>query len=154
MTYVGIDPGRTGAAVAVGDDGLTVVWARSWRALDVPPDDLPIRSGDVVAVEAQYVGLGAHSSLRLAEWTGGMLAGLPRDVGVMRPLATTWRAKVLRQGRLTREAAKEAALVLCHRHAIGMPAELAWLVDVAEAWCMARYAWGWSEAVAARTERE
>lgn len=143
MKYFGIDPGQTGAAVAVAGDGLTVVAVRAWRRHPIPPGlaDL-VEPGDVVAVEAQYVGPGAHASLALAEWTGRLLEQLPAGCAILRPLATTWRARVLRRGRVSRSEAKGLAIAACRAHAIGLAPELASKPDVAEAWCMARYAWG------------
>jgi len=127
--------------VAVGDDGLTVSAYLSWRDLDHPPA-LAVLDEDIIAVEAQYVGPGAHASLRLAEWTGALLASLPPGCRILRPLATTWRARVLRRARMGRKEAKRAAIAACVAHSSGLPAGVSALPDVAEAWCMARYAWG------------
>jgi hypothetical protein len=52
---------------------------------------------------------------------------------------------VLRRARLRREQAKAAAVQLCRQHS-GLPDEVARRHDVAEAWLMARYAWGWQRA--------
>ena len=136
-TLVGVDPGRTGAAVWLGDDGRTVLRVQRWRDLDDPPV-LEVTAPALVAVEAQYVGRGAHASLRLAEWTGGLVSRLPPGVEVLRPVAATWRAAVLRVGRVRRADAKRHALTAA-LYSLGEPLET---VDACEAWCLARYAWG------------
>jgi hypothetical protein len=51
---------------------------------------------------------------------------------------------VLRRARLGREAAKASAIEACLKYAIGLDPDLAKLPDVAEAWCQARYAWGFT----------
>ncbi len=145
MRFVGVDPGKAGALVEVAPNGATVVAVHRWSRCAVPPDAVllhlaGLRAGDVLAVEQGYVGPGAHASLVLAEWTGRLLAGVPPGVEVLRPLATTWRAKVLRAARLGRADAKAAA---DRAAAIGTGAgELSG--HSSEAWCLARYAWGWS----------
>jgi hypothetical protein len=58
---------------------------------------------------------------------------------VVRPLASQWRAKVLRQNP-RRDAAKRLAIAAAGPH---LPAEFVDDPDVSEAWCMARWAWGW-----------
>jgi hypothetical protein len=144
VRYDGLDPGQTGAFVAVDDDGLTVLDILYWEDAEFPPK-LPLLPDDVVAVEEQYVGRGAHASLRVAEWAGEAIAQV-RGAGctLLRPLATTWRAKVFHRPRLDREAAKAAAIALCVENARNLDPELAHLPDVAEAWCQARYARFWT----------
>jgi len=153
VTYLGVDPGHSGAAVSLADDGLTVLAAWRWtpRVLETQdgrvlaysaPHQIAAVIGPhaVAAVEAPYVGLSHRGSLSLAEWTGGFLSGL--DVGeILRPTAAEWRAKVLHVGRVRRAPAKALALRAAALHARGLP----WLDDhVAEAWCLARFAWGWA----------
>lgn len=145
MRFVGVDPGKSGAAVEITTDGATVIRVVRWARAETPPDTLAallrdLGPGDVVAVEQCYVGPGARASLTLAEWTGRLLAEIPADVEVLRPLAAQWRAKVLRSARLGRTDAKAAA---------DRAARLGTGTDVltghsSEAWCLARYAWGWS----------
>ena len=146
MRFVGIDPGRTGALVVVGDDGQTALDVLTWAGQDMPPAGIVQRlvPGDVVALEDQYIGAGAHASKTLHEWTVRLLVQLPDDVTVMRPLASSWRAKVFRRARLRRAAAKRLAIAACREHS-GLADELAAMPDVAEAWAMARYAWGWAQ---------
>lgn len=138
MRYVGIDPGSTGACVVVADDGRTVLDQQRWWGHKVPPRLTIIEPGDIVALEAQHVGRGNRSSLTLAEWAGSLIATLPEGITLLRPLATTWRARVLRQGRLQREPAKRLAIAAATPHLPGPVTH-----DAAEAWCLARYAWGW-----------
>lgn len=140
MRFVGIDPGQTGACVVVGDDGLTVLDQQRWSRCRVPPLLTVVEAGDVVALEAQHVG-GPRASLVLAEWAGRMLATLPEPIVLLRPLATTWRAKVLRNGRLQREPAKRLAIAAATPYLPGPVTH-----DAAEAWLLARYAWGWAMA--------
>lgn len=141
--YVGIDPGMTGAAVVVGADGLEVLDLQAWHRSRVPPAITVVLAGDVVALEAQHVGRGNHASLVLAEWTGRLAAALPPGITILRPLATSWRAKVLRDGRLQREPAKRLAIAAATPHLVAA----GWTdvtADIAEAWCMARYACFWA----------
>lgn len=140
MRFVGIDPGQNGACVVVGDDGRTVLDQQRWMKHRIPPLIEIIEGGDVVAFEAQHVG-GPRASLVLAEWSGRMLATLPPNITILRPLATTWRAKIFRQGRLQREPAKRLAIAAALPYVPGTVTH-----DVAEAWCLARYAWGWAMA--------
>lgn len=138
MRYVGIDPGQTGHCVVVGDDGETVLAEQGWKKLRIPPAITILEPGDVVALEAQHVA-GPHASLVLSEWCGRLLATLPSGITVIRPLATTWRAKVFRNGRLQREPAKRMAIAAASRFMTGDVSH-----DRAEAWCMARYARFWA----------
>ena len=140
MRYLGLDPGQSGALVEVASDGRTVVAWRQWRRERTPPRDLlsDLGAETVIAVEAPYVGRGARASLVLAEWTGAVLAQIPEDVTVLRPTAQQWRAKVLRANP-DRASAKRLALRAAETVGwVGVPDH------VAEAWCLARYAWGWS----------
>lgn len=142
MRFVGIDPGQTGHCVVIGDDGSTVLAEQGWRKLRIPPVITILEPGDVVALEAQHVA-GPHACLVLAEWCGRLLATLPAGITVLRPLATTWRAKVFRNGRLQREPAKRVAIAAATPYlSAGTPVTH----DRAEAWAMARYAWGWAMA--------
>lgn len=135
MRYVGIDPGQQGALVVVGDDGLTVVDRLGWAGCVVAPA-LPVLPGDVVALElphAQFV----RAGLVLAEWCGGALVQL-RECRVVRPSPAAWRGKVLRRPQLLRAAAKRAAREAATPY-LGPATD-----DECEAWCMARYAFGWA----------
>lgn len=144
MRYLGIDPGQSGAACVVGDDGMTVIAATAWKRSKSPPvlSDL-IRDASAIAVEGVHVGKGRRSSLTLAEWRGKLLTQIPAGVTVYHPQPSEWRGKVLRRSNLRRDDAKRAAL-LAVRNAIGMPPEWADVDHMAEAWCLARYAWGMS----------
>jgi hypothetical protein len=150
----------------VADDGQTVLAVQQWSAAPRPkprrletdrlfamrvaewersirPPRLTVLSGvRALALEAQHVD-GPHASLVLAQWCGGLLAHLPPDLVVTRPLATSWRAKVLRCGRLRREPAKRLAIAAATPWlaAFGMT-EISH--DVAEAWCMARFCTFWA----------
>jgi hypothetical protein len=139
MRFVGIDPGQTGACVVVDDDGCTVLDVQRWSKQRTPPLLTVVEEGDVVALEAQHVAR-HQASLVLAEWSGRMIATLPWVV-LLRPLATSWRAKVLRGGRLQRHPAKQLAIAAASPYVPGTVTH-----DVAEAWCLARYAWGWAMA--------
>jgi hypothetical protein len=143
MRFAGIDPGRTGALVVVGDDGLTVLHAELWRDAPEPPI-LPVLPTDVVAVEEQYLGKNAKSFATLVRWTERLVVRLPEGCTIVRPLATTWRAAVFRRSRMSRAAAKRMALEAARLHAVDLPPELAASPDVSEAWAIARYAWGWA----------
>jgi hypothetical protein len=105
-----------------------------------PPAITILQRGDVVVLEAQHVG-GPHASLVLSEWCGRLIATLPEGITLLRPLATSWRAKVFRNGRLCREAAKRVAVATATPY---LNADLPITHDRAEAWAMARYAWGWA----------
>lgn len=132
---LGVDPGRTGAAVELADDGRTALRVWTWQDQDVPPRlDLPVV---LTAVEAQHVGRGRASSLALATWTGRLLEQVRGEL--LRPHPATWRAAVLGVGRLRRADAKSAARRACEIYALGegLPTD-----DACEAWCLARYAWG------------
>lgn len=142
MRFVGIDPGQNGAAVVVGADGRTVLEEQRWTKARTPPAITVVQPGDVVALEAQHVA-GPHASIVLAEWSGRLLASLPDGAVVIRPLATSWRAKVFRSGRMRREPAKRLAIAAATKHAAGIGTPITH--DVAEAWCLARYAWGWAQ---------
>lgn len=136
---VGIDPGQNGAAVAVGADGATVIAVQTWRHAKVPPRIEILHPQDVVALEAQHVG-GPHASLVLSEWCGRMLATLPSGITVLRPLATSWRAKVFRDGRLQRIPAKRRAVAAATPFLQAFDPGLRITHDLAEAWCLARFA--------------
>jgi hypothetical protein len=137
----GIDGGRDGAALRIAEDGLTCLELVTWaRAADPPA--LPIRAGDVVALEAAYVGKNPQSAMKLQLWRGKLIASFPAGIVLEEPLATSWRAKVFRGVRMRREVAKAAALELAHKHAIGLPDE--YPDHVAEAWCMARWTLYWA----------
>ena len=122
MKFVGIDPGRRGAAVSIGADGQTVERIVTWRLASLDADlgaagDLAewLARGDVLVVEEQYVGRSPRSALRLAMWTGRVLQTLPRPphVVVLRPQATAWRGKVFggaAAGRCGRDAAVHPGL--------------------------------------------
>lgn len=150
MRFVGIDPGRNGALVAVGDDGATATLVRHWRSQNRPPEEAwkGILADDVVVIEYPYVGRNAHSAIVLSEWIGRLLEHLPSDAEVLRPNAGAWRAKVFRRARLTRQAAKSLAVAACVQHS-GIPERMARQHDIAEAWAMARYGWGFYVALAA-----
>lgn len=139
--FWGIDGGQTGAAVRLADDGLTALEVHEWRRRKLPPR-LPIEPGDVVALEAAYVGENPDSALKLQLWRGILIGGLPEGVHLLQPLATAWRAKVLRRSRMRRELAKDTAMSVAREHARGLPAE--YEDHTAEAWLIARYAWGWA----------
>lgn len=164
MRFVGLDPGQTGACVVVGDDGATILAIQAWTkpakpktrkgegvhlfarrlaewivAVQTPPVFTVVRPGDVVALEAQHVN-GPHASLVLATWSGRAIERLPTGIVLIRPLATTWRAKVFRDGRMTREVAKRFAIAAAAPHLAAFGAEADRIGDVSEAWAMARYA--------------
>jgi hypothetical protein len=142
MRFAGCDPGQTGACVVVDEDGETVLAVQTWEDAELPPA-LTILDGVVVlALEEQYIGPGAHASLTLAAWSIRMLDSLPSSIQVLRPLATSWRAKVFRGPRLRRAAAKRKAIEAASPYLVDHVAKVT--PDVAEAWAMARYAWGWA----------
>ncbi len=143
MRFIGIDGGRAGAYVEVGPDGLTALDLIEWRGAATPPV-LPVRAGDVVALEAAYVGKNPQSAMKLQLWRGQLMATFPAGVQLLEPLATAWRAKVLRRAGMRREVAKAVAIEAAKRNAIGLPDDFP--DHVAEAWCLARYAWGWATA--------
>lgn len=140
MRYVGIDPGQRGAAVVIGDDGVTVIEHQVWARQKTPPAITVVRPGDVVALEAQHV-RGPHASIVLAHWCGMLEATLPEGITLLRPLATTWRARVFRAGRMRREPAKALAVQAATQYFAEVPGH-----DLAEAWALGRYAWGWARA--------
>lgn len=146
--YVGIDPGQNGACVVLGDDGQTVLDEQTWNKARVPPRITVVRPGDVVSLEAQHIGAdadgnlwGARASLVLAQWCGGLLVSLPPGILLLRPLATSWRAKVFRNGRLQREPAKRIAIAAATPFLTGKITH-----DRAEAWAIGRYSWGYAKA--------
>lgn len=143
--YVGIDPGQTGAAVIVGDDGLSILDIIRWRGAHRPPEILAVTAADLIAVEDQYGGAYPRSALELREWTVRLLVSLPDGAVVLRPLASQWRPKVFRgsapRGRKAcKSVAREAARASFERAGQTMTD------DSAEAWCLARYAWGYARA--------
>ena len=107
--FVGIDPGREGACVVIGDDGVTVIDMVQW-ARAAEPVPVPVLSGDVVAVEAAYVGKNVRSAMSLQFWRGRLIDRLPTGITLLEPTATIWRAKVLRRPRMTRVVAKAVAM--------------------------------------------
>lgn len=141
MRFWGIDGGQTGAAVRLADDGVTALEHIPWKRRKDPPR-LPIEPGDVVALEAAYVGENEHAALALQLWRGILIGRLPEGVHLLQPLATSWRAKVLRRPRMRRELAKETAMEAAKLHARGLPDE--YEDHTAEAWLIARFAWGWA----------
>lgn len=138
MRYVGIDPGQNGAAVVVGPDGCTVLDLQTWRKAKTPPSIIVLEGVDLIAVEGQHVA-DYHAALVLSEWCGRLLASLPIGIPVLRPLATSWRAKVFPGARLRREPAKRLAIAAATPYlaAFGF---LRPTHDLAEAWCIARWA--------------
>jgi hypothetical protein len=139
----GVDPGKgAGAAVRIADDGRTALEVVEWR--DSTTVSLPILPGDVVALEAPYLGKNPASFRALVEWRERFRLGLPPGVVVAEPLAVQWRAKVLRVARVPRKRAKELAIAAAKANAIGLPAEPT--PDAAEAWCLARWAVYWDRA--------
>lgn len=144
MRFVGIDPGKTGALVVVGEDGVSVVDVQSWSRASVPPV-LRVEAGDIVTLEGLYVGKSRRGSMSLAEWTGMVRAQLT-DCTVLRPSASEWRGKVLRVAGLPRARAKALAVSAAAKHAPMLATE-----DECEAWLMARYAWGWWRVSATRS---
>lgn len=145
--FGGLDPGQTGACVVVGDDGLAVLAVQNWEGEKTPPALSCLEGVGLVALELPYAGEDFHAALVLAHWCGWAHRDLhAAGVEVVQALAVTWRAKVLRIGRVTREVAKAKAIDAAQKHAVGLAPELAALPDVAEAWCLARYAWGWARA--------
>jgi hypothetical protein len=141
--FVGIDPGREGAAVVLAHDGVTVLELVQWaRAREPVP--VPVIAGDVVAVEAAYVGRNVRSAMSLQFWRGRLIDRLPDGITLLEPLATTWRGKVLRRPRIGRDAAKALAMEAARKYAIGLPDE--YPDHVAESWLIARFAWGWAAA--------
>lgn len=138
--YAGIDPGRTGALVVIGDDGMTVARIVEWHDSSEPPYLLDALAGVLrIAVEGLHVGKGRRSSITLAEWTGRLLAELPPGVPVERPQPSKWRGAVLRRANLRTDDAKAAAIRAARPH-LGLGHDPS--SHVAEAWCLARYAWG------------
>lgn len=158
MRYVGVDPGLTGAAVCIADDGRTVLHVTKWstkRARAVPgrAPPLPTLPGlpwllptDVVALEAQYVGRSKRGSVALAIWTEHLMRSLPADIVLVRPLATTWRAKVLGKSRLERDVAKRLAIAAAAAPLARFGLDQDAKGDVSEAFCLARFCWGWDKA--------
>lgn len=144
MRIWGIDGGQTGSAVRIAEDGLTALDCIEWKRRRDPPM-LPIEPGDVVALEAAYVGENERSALTLQLWRGKLIGTMPecgRGVHLLEPLATTWRAKVLKRARMRRDQAKETAMSVAKQHALGLPEE--YEDHTAEAWLIARFAWGWA----------
>lgn len=163
---VGIDPGQNGGAVEVAPDGETVLGVQRWAKCKRPPAMTLVLPGTLVVLEQQHVG-GPHASLVLATWCGVLMGQLPgaveidldepdwssvppNGIAVIRPLATTWRAKVFRDGRLSRDAAKRLALAAAtpRLHAFDPAAAISH--DVAEGWCLARFGTFWLRAHPAR----
>ncbi len=138
--FAGVDPGATGALVVLADDGLTVLDLLEWRRASVPPA-LPLVPGDVLALEAAYLGRSARAALTLQLWRGRLLAAVPEGVEVTQPLAVHWRAKVLRRSNLRRAEAKAAAVRVASPY---LPEGAS--VDACEAFCIARWCWGWVRA--------
>ena len=149
MRFVGIDPGQSGAIVVVGDDGMQVTEHLWWKNAWIPPIAAAqiVQRGDVVSIERPYVGRDPKAAITLCEWIGWLRSLLPseRTITLIRPFASEWRAKVLRRARLGRALAKQLAVAACIRHS-GLPHAEATRHDIAEAWLMARYAWGWQRA--------
>jgi hypothetical protein len=135
----GIDGALTGAAVRLADDGVTALEWHEWRRS--PVVRLPIEEGDIIALEQAYLGKSVRSFRSLVEWRERFKAGLP-PVVLAEPNASHWRAKVLRVAGLARKPAKERAIAAATLHAKGLPAEVG--PDLAEAWCLARWCWGWN----------
>jgi hypothetical protein len=152
--YVGIDPGYVGAAVCLSDDGRTVLHVARWstKAPKVIPGRIPaeptlprfewLLPTDLVALEQQFVGKSARGSVSLSIWSEKLMRTLPPEIAFCRPLATTWRGKVFGRSRLSREVAKRFAIAAAARDLarFGITDTKG---DTSEAWCMARYAWGW-----------
>jgi len=166
---LGVDPGRTGGAVLLGSDGLSVLGAWKWRksseryivrnALDGALINRVDCMGEVGAVlcceatelqwpssvvlEKLFVPRGGKVSpasfVTLAEDTG-MLAWALRSLAPLeRPSAGEWRAAVLGTPRNTSSDKAEAAAMFYCERALGMARPTS--PHVAEAACMAR--WGW-----------
>jgi hypothetical protein len=146
--YAGVDPGKTaGACVVIGDDGARVLAVQYWEGAETPPVLSCLDGVGVAALELPYHGEDPHAALVLAHWCGWMHRDLhAAGIEVAQPLAVSWRAKVLRIGRVTRAVAKAKAIDAAQKHAIGMPPEFRESPDVSEAWCLARWCWGWVRA--------
>lgn len=160
-TFLGIDPGQNGAAVLVAEDGKTVLgiqlWSPprkprfattdelvAWKRLcqRVPRIVLNLDACAQIALEAQHVGDGNQSSLTLARWAERLAVSLPSTIPLVRPLATSWRAKVFPRGggRLQRDPAKRMAVAAATPFLQAFDPDVRVTEDLAEAWCMARYA--------------
>ena len=137
MKYAGVDPGQNGACVVVAEDGMTVLAVQEWRKAKIPPALTCLDGVSVIAIENQHVS-GPHASLVLSAWCGWLCGTLPSEIPVLRPLATSWRAKVFGNGRLTRGPAKALAMAAAGPHLSGWY-EGKMRDDLAEAWCIARY---------------
>lgn len=143
--YGGLDPGRTGALVVVGDDGATVLEAQQWRDQDVPPLFTVLGGVACVALELPYHGEDPHAALVLAHWCGWAHRELVvAGVRVVQPLAVSWRARVLKGPRLRRKPAKAMAIAAAAPYlaAVGIVDTVG---DPSEAWCLARYACFWAK---------
>jgi hypothetical protein len=141
-----VDGGRTGAAVAIADDGLTALWWASWR--DSNPPELPVAPGAVVALEGTYYDPAkpsAHGALEgwYGELRGRLLATVPGVVFV-RPAASQWRVAISAPANMKRAELKRWALSVAKARALGLPARFG--ADLAEAWGQARWCWAWDAA--------
>lgn len=163
LRFAGVDPGRVGASVVVDQNCavvLVLVWGRGlfslatplgspllsrpYRELSSNPEYPPMffKGASVVAIEQPYLGKNVRSALSLATGVGHALAQVDAATEVVRPTAAEWRAKVFGGRRMGRAAAKETAcLHYCRVRPEWVPWELT--ADEAEAWAIARYAWGY-----------
>jgi hypothetical protein len=141
VRYWGVDGANTGAAVLLAEDGVTALEWTEWKKC--PRVVLPVLEGDILALEAPYLGKSARSFRVLCEWRERFKATLPPGVVLAEPNASHWRAKVLRVAGLARVPAKERAIRAATLHS-NLPQPIG--ADLAEAWCLARWVWGWDRA--------
>ena len=140
LQAVGIDPGQAGGVARVERHatGYRLLWAHEWTDHQLPTVAL---SGAVAAVEGLYLGKAGHGVLDVAESAGRWLERL-HAAGVvlpLRPMATTWRADLLRLPAATRATdCDRAARGLCDQ-LFGAGAVHGHAVDAA---CMALWALG------------
>jgi hypothetical protein len=111
---VGIDPGKAGGVARVERHatGYRLLWAHEWTDHQLPTVAL---SGAVAAVEGLYLGKAGHGVLDVAESAGRWLERL-HAAGVvlpLRPMATTWRADLLRLPAATRATDCDRAARAC-----------------------------------------
>ena len=116
MKYsLGVDPGKNGAAVLLGDRQLVGAWwwkpvkaggyavmsldgATTWASLGVLARQLPTLDG--IAVEGLFVGAARQRIIGTAETAGELLGALAvtQEANIKRPMASEWRGDLLRLG--------------------------------------------------------
>ena len=136
-SYLGVDPGPHGAAAIVARVGAS--WRLEWSCTWAPGSPAPALpyAPTVAAVEGLYLGKAGHGVLEVAEDAGRWLERL-QGLPVHRPLATQWRADVLRLPATTKAAD-------CDRNARALVEQLGLSVTsghLVDAVCIALWAGG------------